>query len=760
MTSLAQTNRISLMVNLAINAILRWQDPGSEPWYERVLWVDSEQIASVILDTGRGLPIWRRREDIDSAFARAEVVFEAKDRWMPPPDGELIGPSRDFVAEDKRRRRQVLRDEAWKVIGQMVDPPNAEILIEKTRAIMVRACVERTGRSEKVIYGFLRKYWQFGQTKNSLLPKFHLCGGRGRQREPGEKKRGRPRKNPEITGVNLTDDTKRYFALGFKKYYQNSKKTPLLSTFNKVLKEYFNCGYEYPNGVPVPILRGPDELPTYGEFRYWVQTSTDLVATTAAREGPRRNALRYRALTGGGSTPRSFGPGALYQIDSTIADIYLLSSIRKGQLAGRPILYLVIDVWTRMIVGYHLTFDASSYLCASLALENAACDKVAHCADLDITILEEEWPSHHLPAQVVADRGELKGEKANAWTDNLNIRLDNTPPYRADFKGIVERSFRLSNDHIIRWLPGHVEKEAERGDRDIRLDARFTLEDFRWLVVKWILYHNRSLQRNYPLTEFQIDAEILPIPCKLWEWGVAAGSPHLKSRSSESLRLALLPGDTASVRSTGIFFRGLTYSNERAVTENWFGRARIVGRKSIDVAYDPRHAGVLYLRPRDGGEIESCSLVEKDRRFENCSWWEVAGHFAQLKAKFGEAEHGQKQRDIELDATIDHVLKKTKEIRVEGRSKRAKVSNILETRRIEQSAEHLAARQEYGIQQDETGDKVISLPSARPEPSTDTVMSSTEVGGYVPPVSNIHLFKKPRKPSTESTEEPSTNETP
>lgn len=734
------------MVPFVINSVLKWQD-GAHQWFERVLWLDAQNVASIRLGVDQGMPVWRSREVLDSESDKGNVQIQEHDLWLPPTSRELGCESHDLATEKKYLRRQKLRDEAWEIIGKLVEPSNPEILIEGTRAKMVKEAMARTGRKKRVIYCFLRKFWQFGQTKNALLPNFHFCGGKGNKRVPGEKKLGRPRRDTATTGINLSESTKAAFALGFKKYYQKPNKTPLLSTFNKVLKEYFNCGYEYKDGLQIPILLGPDELPTYGQFHYWVQKETDLVKTTEAREGARRTALRYRALTGGGSTIRSFGPGALYQIDSTIADINLLSSVRKDKIAGRPTLYLVIDVWSRMIVGYHLTFDDAAYLCASLALENAACEKVAHCAKLGITILEEEWPAHHLPAQVVADRGELKGEKASIWTDALGIRLDNTPPYRADFKGIVEQAFRLSNDHVLRWLPGHVNKKSERGDRDTRLDARFTLEQFRWLVVKWILYHNRKLMKDYPLDEFQIAAEILPTPCDLWAWGVAAGSPSLKSRSSESLRLALLPGAKASVRSTGIYYGGLNYTTERAVKENWFQRARIAGRKPISVAFDPRDAGTLYLRPSDGGYIEPCHLVEADKRFGNCSWWEVNDHFAELKAKQNEAKHEQKQRDIELDASIEHALDNTRDARVQGPSKRKKIGDIIETRRAEKSAEHQNSRREHEKHQTADGaDKILSLPHLSPQQPL-TKSAKIPEGSYVPPVSNVHLFKKPKKES-------------
>jgi hypothetical protein len=77
-----------------------------------------------------------------------------------------------------------------------------------------------------------------------------------------------------------------------------------------------------------------------------------------------------------------------------------------------------------------------------LALENATLNKVAFCQEFGIQIDEADWPSHHLPEGILADRGELEGYNADNLVNALNVRVSNTPPYRADWKGIVERNFR------------------------------------------------------------------------------------------------------------------------------------------------------------------------------------------------------------------------------------------------------------------------------------------------------------------------------
>jgi hypothetical protein len=62
--------------------------------------------------------------------------------------------------------------------------------------------------------------------------------------------------------------------------------------------------------------------------------------------------------------------------------------------------------------------------------------------------------------------------------NNLNITIENTSPYRGDFKGIVERFFRTINERIESFLPGAIMKDyRKRGDPDYRLEAKLTLKE-------------------------------------------------------------------------------------------------------------------------------------------------------------------------------------------------------------------------------------------------------------------------------------------
>ncbi|MCO4191405.1 transposase, partial [Proteus terrae] len=71
------------------------------------------------------------------------------------------------------------------------------------------------------------------------------------------------------------------------------------------------------------------------------------------------------------ATSQALGPGSRYEIDATIADIYLVDHHDRQKIIGRPTLYIVIDVFSRMITGFYIGFENPSYVVAMQAFVNA-----------------------------------------------------------------------------------------------------------------------------------------------------------------------------------------------------------------------------------------------------------------------------------------------------------------------------------------------------------------------------------------------------
>jgi hypothetical protein len=689
-------------MKLFVNMLLEWQSE-TETRTERLLWIDPSgtDVVTIEILNPKALPVFQKHKDIEAAIASNQARVLEVD-----PYASLLRPE-ETIPEKHRRRR----DEAWEVIVQLVEDTSGQIFFAHGRGTLLNALEKRTGRTKMTIYKYLRRYWQGGQTKNALLPLFDKCGAKGKQRQSQGRKLGRPSKITKVThlplGVNVDADIRKKFRRGIRLFYENAQGRTLQDAYQRTLEKFFHKGYDMrPDGTLVPFLPSASELPTFGQFRYWYEKERDTTQTLSVREGKRRYNLRHREVLGD-STQMAFGPGSLYQIDATIGDIYLVSSLDRSRIIGRPVIYMIIDVFSRLIVGMSVSLERPSWVGAMQALENAASHKVAFCQEYGVEIAEEDWPSCHLPEAILADRGELEGYNADNLVNALNVRVSNTPPYRADWKAIVERNFRLSNDKLIHWMPGAVYQPHERGDKDYRLDAVLDLHQFRKLMILSVLDHNKGHRMDwYRMDEFMIQDHVEPYPIDLWDWGIRNRAGHLRIVTPEILRSNLLPNAEASVTYRGIRFQGLLYSCDLALREQWFVRARERGTWRIPVAYDPRRLENIYLRLDDDQRLERCQLVEAEKTFRGRDWYEAVDYFEIRKQGKETARSRKQQSKATFHAQIDQMISEATEqtsSAISGQSKRSRLQGIRGNRKEEREMEREAQGWRLGVE--ETTDK-------------------------------------------------------
>jgi hypothetical protein len=385
------------------------------------------------------------------------------------------------------------------------------------------------------------------------------------------------------------------------------------------------------------------------------------------------------------------GPGSLFQIDATIGDVYLVSSLDRLRVIGRPVIYVVIDVATRLITGMAVILEGPSWLGMRLAIENMAADKVKFCAEHGITIVEREWPSHHLPLEILGDRGELLSKNGDKLTKNLGVKVGNTASYRCDWKAICERRFRILNDTTISWLPGHVDPEWVRGDRDYVLDACLTLKEFRQIVIECIRHHNNSVRMPwYRMDEYKITDSVEPYPVDLWEWGVQNRGGSMRIMPQEIVRRNLLPEARATVTQAGIIYGGLEYTCDLAERENWYTKARHSGTWTVPIVYDQSNTGCIFLCLEDG-KLEPCELL--DNKQGGRDWYERLDYMAIQSIQNRDKGERDVAADIELDANTDEIIraaqeKKNEAFKAHGRmSKSAQRGDIRENRAEERELE-------------------------------------------------------------------------
>ena len=656
-------------INIEQNALIRIIDTNV---LYRLLWIDWKQDHVYVYDINRekGMPVLLRIRDIEEQIEIGSMAIE----W------DTTAVLEEMLSDSEKE----FRNKIWGLM-EGITQREPEIYDRKCRGNLVAKLSEKSGVTKMTIYKYLGWYWQRGKNKNAFLPAYKKCGKN--RKNVGSQKLGRPKKYGENKGKNVDEAMQYAFEKAIKKHYHTRKGNSLQKTYELMLKESYAQISLDGEGHKVIQLMPESELPTIAQFRYWYNKNYDVKEKIAHRKGIEKFELNHRAILGKSDTG-IMGPGAKYQIDATIGDIYLVSQIVRRKIIGRPVIYMVLDTFSRMVAGVYVGLEGPSWTGAMMALSNAAMDKVKFCAEYNIHIEEKDWPCHHVPDCILGDRGEMESRSVENLINILGVRIENTPPFRGDMKPIVEQYFRTINTDGISVLPGHVLPDMkERGGHDYRLDAKLDINQFTKIIIECILYHNKEhFMESYERNADMVEGDVLAIPVELWKWGIENYSGQLRSFSEDVVKLCLMPTDTAVVTAKGIRFKGLYYSCDLAIKELWFETARSKGSYKINVSYDPRNMDKIYFHNKDDQTYEICQLIDWQDKFLGKGLDEIMVMQDWEKKKKSEASTKKIASRIGLSSRIDTVVEEAELMAkqtVVSSSKSERVRSIKENRKEE-----------------------------------------------------------------------------
>lgn len=538
------------------------------------------------------------------------------------------------------------RDKNLEIIKPLIDDPL--FYLPKNRAEHIRTILLRGEISKPYLYKLIRQYWQRGQIPNALLPDYRNSGGKGKKRIAKDKKLGRPRVHAAGTGAIIDEATEKLFRIVIDKYLLKEKAFTLAFAHRR-LKLLFD---QYFPNTP------ESEKPTKRQLGYFYDREYSHSEKLIANFSDTIYRKDIKPLTST-ATMQAAGPGSRYEIDATIADIILVSDNDRNQPVGRPVLYIVVDVFSRFIVGWYIGFENPSYVAAIQALYLAMTDKNDFLRGQKYEAESLQWPNPGLPEVLLADRGELLGHQIEGLESSFNVRLENTPPYRGDAKGVVERNFRTLQAEFKPFAPGVVTGTTvkKRGGRNYWLDGKLTVSEFTEIIVSSII------MRNFvdPMSKYDrskdMPVDLPTIPIHLWNWGLQHRTGRLRKVDSNSLHIALLPREQATVSENGVCLFGLYYSSPEILASGWMHRADNSNRPSkVSVAFDPNSTNEVYLFHKPGScEYWVCRLTDLSREYRSSSFWEVwrkqaerkkSEHKQQLNADKTRATHEKRVEEI------------------------------------------------------------------------------------------------------------------
>jgi hypothetical protein len=540
------------------------------------------------------------------------------------------------------------REERYSIIQQIVFDNGC--FERKERAQRIKN-VEQSGVATKAtVYNLLRLYWQKGQTPNALIPNYQKCGAPGKTRsDVGVHKAGRPRKFGNGQGVKVNTEIERLFRRTIEKYLLTPKAISVVAAFRRftdLFEQY------YPQITP-------ENRPTIRQFRYFYDREYVQSQRLITQNEPGIFKKDIRPLTST-ATAHVLGPGSRYEIDATIADIYLVDDEDSSKIIGRPTLYFVIDVFSRMITGFYVGLDNPSYVVAMQAIINACSDKTEICKKYNINISSDEWPCIGLPDVILADRGEMMSHQVDSLVSEFNLRIESAPPRRGDAKGIVESCFRTIQAEFKPYVPGIVQgnRVKKHGEKDYRLDATISISDFTEIIIRTILFRNNHHVMDKYDRSADIPSDVASIPLELWRWGLQNRTGGLRQANMEVLRVALLPRRKASLSPFGVNLWGMYYACSELLRSGWLHRSPDIKRpQHLEAAYDPGCADIIYFFPQENRRTYwTCALTDRSRQFRGLSFWQVWDIQAQEKHHKADKRLSEDVKRRELDAFIQEKL--------------------------------------------------------------------------------------------------------
>lgn len=592
----------------------------------RVVWIEPSQDVLVLFDL-----------EGDEGFSRASLVGTGD--GISAGSLELVfehgfdAPTRPGSVSPKRAAR-------GKVLMAAIEPLLAmgvELFDDRKRgSAVMRAAVD--GPDRKTLHAALDRYFRHGMTPAAVIPGFVGCGAPDRKRRRGLAKLGRKRRHGRRQGTNVTPEIERIFDLGIRRYYGRHGRISLAKARVLMLKEF--CMDRRIDPVTQRIVHAAkplyedEDFPTIRQLSYWFKQNADVFAIKRERVGRKKYDRDLRGITGSAQSHVT-GPGSRYEIDATIINIYVVSEREDGLIIGRPVLYVVVDVFIKMIVGFYIGLEGPSWVGAMMALVSVVENKREFCKRHGVTIAADEWPCEFLPEALLGDRGEIASRIIEMLQDNHNVIVETAQSHRPDWKGSVEKRFDLIDVEYRPFVSGYVAPDfGERGVRDPRLDAIWTISDLYRTMIPLILhFNNRHKLVDYERDGAMIRDGVRAVPAELWEWGIAKRQGRMRRASVDAVRFAVMPTDTCTVRHKGLYFRGLYYTCAKAEGEDWFALARQTRWKSKPMSYDLRSARHIYLHDDDAVEgYVVCTLLPHLEHYADLSFTEVAAIMAADKA--------------------------------------------------------------------------------------------------------------------------------
>lgn len=316
-----------------------------------------------------------------------------------------------------------------------------------------------------------------------------------------------------------------------------------------------------------------------------------------------------------GKFPNAEYPLSVVQIDHTEVDIILVDDIYRKPI-GRPWLTLAIDVFSRIITGYHLSFDHPSGTSVAMCVAHSILPKNEWLLLHDV---EASWDVWGFMNTVHVDNGpDFRSNNFRKACVMHGINLEFRPVKRPKYGGHIERLLGTFMEDV-HGLPGTTFssiKDREGYDSDKK--AVMTKSEFeKWLLIMICNVYHKRLHHSIGMS-----------PEKKWEIGIfgnnnnieGCGIPSLPA-DRHSLLLDFLPTFKRTVQQKGVSIDGLHYYSD--VLRQWINASDPENpsqKRKLIFKRDPRDISEVWFYDPDTSEYYKIPFANQS--LPSMSVWE------------------------------------------------------------------------------------------------------------------------------------------
>ncbi len=391
-------------------------------------------------------------------------------------------------------------------------------------------------------------------------------------------------------------------------------------------------------------------------------TAVDLCDRVKARMGPAeaRKTLRPRLKT----YDEALWPHSIVEIDHTPLNIIIVDQETREPI-GRPILTLVLDVYSRCVLGFYLSLDPPSALSVGLAIMRAVLPKKPWLDELGVDI---PWACEGLLECVYTDNGkDFHSRALEVGCEAYRMDLQYRPIKMPEYGGHVERVLGTISKEV-NALPGTTRSNVlDKKDYDSVGRACMSLREVEAWLANFIAgyYHHTphdGLGGQTPMEQYLSESSVE-------RNGMVLPKPALPD-DEWHFRLAFLPFEERTVQPYGIQMFGLFYFHDvlrryiHATTSPDSGN-----KKFFRLRFDPRDLSFIYFL--DEISDQYIPIPFRDTGQRPISLWEQRKRLAESPSKRRKNRPPSNQARQGLDQ-MDSIQEEAKQKTLSGRRANAR----------------------------------------------------------------------------------------